>query len=175
MGPEPQASGAGAGGSQGRAGQHEGVQQAVVFALGMIAGAALVWLERLRPRQRQNRRPGRRIALPADADGRRIEQKLRAAAPPASPASLRDALCDLSAGVAESGDPLPPIVGIHLTADTIEMLRSPPAAGPPPPPVSIAPGRQGMCWTARLGGAPPDLATVRTLPRESGHLLPGLF
>ena len=72
----------------------------MLFTLGMLAGAALVTLERLRHRQRQHRRPGRRIALPADAEGQRIEQKLRAAAPPAPPASLRDALCDLSAGVA---------------------------------------------------------------------------
>ena len=175
IGGEPQASGAGAGGSPAQAGQHEEVQQAVLFTLGMIAGAALVCLERLRHRQRQNRRPGRRIALPADADGRRIERKLRAAAPPAPPASLRDALCDLSAGVAESGDPLPPIVGIHLTADTIEMLLSAPAAGPPPPPFSIAPGRQGMCWTASLGGAPPDWVTAPPVPGEAGDLLPGLF
>ena len=174
-GGEPQASGAGAGSGQARAGQDEDVQQAVLFTLGMLAGAALVCLERLRHRQRQNRRPGRRIALPADADGRRIEQKLRAAAPPAPPGSLRDALCNLSAGVADGGDPLPPIVGIHLTADTIEVLLSAPAAGPPPPPFSIAPGRQGMCWTASLGTAPPGWATAPPVPGAAGDLLPGLF
>src|SRR5260221_11549102 len=134
MGPEPQASGAGAGGSRAQAGQHEEVQQAVLFTLGMIAGAALVCLERLRHRQRQNRRPGRRIALPADADGLRIEQKLRAAATPTPPASLRDALCDLSAGVAEGGDPLPPIAGIHLSPDVVGLFLSATRARPPPPP-----------------------------------------
>jgi DNA-binding SARP family transcriptional activator len=174
-GGQPQASGADAGDIQAQAGEHEEVQQAVLFTLGMIAGAALVCLERLRHRQRQNRRSGRRIALPADADGRHIEQKLRAAAPPAPPASLRDALCDLSAGVAEGGYPLPPIVGIHLTVSTIEVLLSAPAAGPPPQPFSIAPGRQGMCWTASLAGAPPDWATAPPVPGEAGDLLPGLF
>jgi DNA-binding SARP family transcriptional activator len=174
-GGEPQASGAGAGRNHAQAGQHEEVEQTVLFTLGMIAGAALVCLERLRHRQRQNRRAGRRIALPSDADGRRIEQKLRAAAPLAPPTSLRDALCDLSAGVAEGGNPLPPIVGIHLTANVLEVLLSAPATGPPPPPFSIAPGREGMCWTASFGDAPPGWATVPPVPGEAGDLLPGLF
>lgn len=156
-------------------GQGEEVQQVVLFTLGMLAGAALVSLERLRHRQRQYRRLGRRIALPADSGSQRIEQKLRAAAPPAPPASLRDALCDLSAGVADGGDPLPPIVGIHLTPDSIDVLLSAPAAGPPPPPFSIAPGRQGMCWTTTLTGVPSDWAASPPMPGEVGDLLPGLF
>ena len=151
------------------------MQQVVLFTLGMLAGAALVCLERLRHRQRQHRRLGRRIALPADSGGQRIEQKLRAAAPPAPPASLRDALCDLSAGVAEGGDALPPIVGIHLTPDCIDVLLSAPAAGPPPPPFSIAPGRQGMCWTTTLTDVPSDWAATPPMPGEVGDLLPGLF
>jgi DNA-binding SARP family transcriptional activator len=170
----PQAAGSGTRPSE-LTGQHEEVQQAVLFTLGMLAGAALVTLERLRHRQRQHRRPGRRIALPADTAGQRIEQKLRAAAPPAPPASLRDALCDLSAGVAESGDPLPPIVGIHLTASSIDVLLSAPAAGPPPPPFTTAPGRQGMCWTADLRDASPEWTTAPLVPGEVGDLLPGLF
>jgi DNA-binding SARP family transcriptional activator len=169
-------SGAGTGSGRGsRAAGQEEVEQAVLFTLGMLAGAALVCLERLRHRQRQNRRQGRRIALPADTESQRIEQKLRAAAPPAPPASLRDALCDLSAGVAEGGDQLPPIVGIHLTQDAIDVLLSAPAAGPPPPPFSIAPGRQGMCWTTTLTGVPSDWAASPPMPGEVGDLLPGLF
>ncbi|MDR2984212.1 MAG: LysM peptidoglycan-binding domain-containing protein, partial [Nocardiopsaceae bacterium] len=156
-------------------GQQDEVQLAVLFTLGMIAGAALACLERLRHRQRQHRRFGRRIALPADADSQRIENKLRAAAPTAPPASLRDALCDLSAGVAEIGDPLPPIVGIHLSAGTIDVLLSAPASGPPPPPFSIAPGRQGMCWTAALARDHSDQAGSPLMPGEVGDLLPGLF
>jgi DNA-binding SARP family transcriptional activator len=173
-----QGAGAGQGGrpSSGQASwQQEEVQQAVLFTLGMLAGGALVCLERLRHRQRQHRRLGRRIALPADEDSRRIEQKLRAAASPAPPASLRYALCDLSAGVADGGDPLPPIVGIHLTRDSIDVLLSAPAAGPPPPPFSIAPGRQAMCWTTTLTGVPQDWATAPPMPGEVGDLLPGLF
>ncbi len=172
---QPQAAGSESTPTEPAGGQHEEVQQAVLFTLGMLAGAALVALERLRHRQRQNRRQGRRIALPADEDGRRMEQKLRAATPPAPPASLRDALCDLSAGVAEGGDPLPPIVGIHLTAASIEVLLSGPAAAPPPEPFTIAPGRQGMCWTADLRDAAPEWTTAPLVPGEVGDLLPGLF
>ncbi len=112
---------------------------------------------------------------PLTPTGQRIESKLRAAAPPAPQASLRDALCDLSTGVAEGGDPLPPIVGIHLTRDSIDVLLSAPAAGPPPPPFSIAPGRQGMCWTTTLTDVPSDWATSPPMPGEVGDLLPGLF
>jgi len=172
---QPQAAGSESGPADSADGQHEEVQQAVLFTLGMLAGATLVALERLRHRQRQNRRQGRRIALPADEDGRRMEQKLRAATPLAPPSSLRDALCDLSAGVAEGGDPLPPIVGIHLTAASIEVLLSGPAAGPPPAPFTIAPGRQGMCWTADLRDASPEWTTAPLVPGEVGDLLPGLF
>ncbi len=170
----PEAAGSGAGASTAR-GQHDEFQQAVLFTLGMLAGAALVCLERLRHRQRQHRRFGRRIALPADPGSQRIESKLRAAAPPAPPVSLRDALCDLSTGVAEGGDPLPPIIGVHLTADSIDVLLSAPACGPPPPPFTIAPGRQGMCWTAGLADEAPDRPLYPPMPGEVGDLLPGLF
>ena len=280
--------------------EHDHVAEAALFALGMLAGAALASIDRLRHRQRQFRRPGRRIALPADPAGRRVEQKLRAAAarwpvgraeeddpgdwtdsaaqggrpvwpdrpsidgrgpagnklpsvsyeppggfespsryealdeydsldqpdgyddvddydghlrgeyerpgaydgpddeppdghgggrrhddqivPSASaeavrarriPESLRDALRDLSEGIAVGGEPLPPIVGIHLTADTLDVLLSAPAATPPPAPFAIAPARQAMCWTVKLGTRPG--AAAPPVPGEVGDLLPGLF
>jgi len=169
----PQASGS-APGAQSATGHHDIVEEVVLFGLGMLAGSAIASLERLRHRQRQYRRSGRRIAMPADEASVRLESKLRAAAPPAPPATLRDALVDLSEGVASSGDDLPPIVGLHLTATTLEVLLSAPAKSPPPVPFTIAPARQAMCWTAELGtgsdrsGAPPA-------PGEVGDLLPGLF
>jgi DNA-binding SARP family transcriptional activator len=156
-------------------GQREEVQQAVLFTLGMLAGAALVILERLRHRQRQHRRQGRRIALPTDPEAQRIEQKLRAARACAPPESLRDALFDLCEGVARGGHPLPPIVGIHLSADRIDVLLSAPAAGPPPAPFTIAPGRREMCWTAGLRDPSPEWTTAPLVPGEVGDLLPGLF
>jgi DNA-binding SARP family transcriptional activator len=147
----------------------------VLFTLGMLAGAALVILERLRHKQRQHRRNGRRIALPTDTEGQRIEQKLRAATALTPPESLRDALCDLSDGVARAGQPLPPIVGIHLTADRIDVLLSAPAVGPPPARFTIAPGKHEMCWTADLRDASPEWTTAPPVPGEVGDLLPGLF
>lgn len=229
--------------------EHDQVAEAALFALGMLAGAALASIDRLRHRQRQFRRPGRRIALPADPASRRIEQKLRVAAarwpgryepledyespdqpdgyddadeydgylpgehyrpdaydgpddeppddndrtdqfdvntgqavhPPSGepvraqgiPGSLRDALRDLSEGIAVGGEPLPPIVGIHLTADTLDVLLSAPAAMPPPAPFVIAPARQAMCWTVKLGARPG--AAAPPVPGEVGDLLPGLF
>ena len=271
--------------------QHDQVAEAALFTLGMLAGAALASIGRLRHKQRQFRRPGRRIPLPADPAGRRVEQKLRAAAarwpvdrtgseepddwpesppepqrpswpelrgpvdqrgpagnrlppnldpfdssqayddrgsfdqqgefeapddyadpdeygdpsadpdgrPPkadpvwrpdsvpggypadradhraAIPKTLREALRDLSQGIAVGGEPLPPIVGIHLTADTLDVLLSAPAAAPPPAPFVIAPARQAMCWTVQLGGAQPDAPALPPVPGEVGDLLPGLF
>jgi DNA-binding SARP family transcriptional activator len=255
--------------------RHDQVAEAALFTLGMLAGAALASIDRMRHRQRQYRRPNRRIGLPANPAGRGIEQKLRAAAarwpvdrswppdqaddaepagderpslrpqwpdlpgqpdlrgpagnkippggltpfdaagpfgyfesdddqfeadrygepdefgdddryepdgPPArtlgdrgTPASLRDALRDLSEGIAVGGEPLPPIVGIHLAADTLEVLLSAPAATPPPAPFTIAPARQAMCWTVSLGGADQEDKPVPPVPGEVGDLLPGLF
>lgn len=173
-GGQPQA--AGSSGLPGHAvHRQDAAEQVALFTLGVLAGAALASLERLRHRQRQHRRPGRRIALPVDEESARIERKLRSAVPPAPPASLRDALVELSEGVAASGDPLPPIVGIHLTSGAMDVLLSSPAAGPPPEPFTIAPARQAMCWTAELHGPRTDTAITPPDPGEVGDLLPGLF
>jgi hypothetical protein len=52
-----------------------------VFGAGVLAGGTLVALARMRRRQRQARRFGRRIPLPASAPVIAAEQRLRAAAP----------------------------------------------------------------------------------------------
>ena len=221
--------------------------EAALFTIGLLAGGALASLDRLRHRQRQYRRPGRRIALPADEAGWRIERKLRAAAASdpvgrvsgrptrlaaldqrrlagllgsvggddasdtddrwdraeaddlasrrlsrssshqdgsangvaraesRCPANWRAALRELSEALAADGEPLPPIVGVHLTENAVEVLLSAPAAKPPPPPFLIAPARQAMCWTADLAvGEPPDESGPPS-PGELGDLLPGLF
>ncbi len=237
-----------AGGAQGSGGaesaaatshQADQVAEVALFTLGMLAGAAVASIDRMRQRQRQYRRPRRRIALPADQAGQRIEQKLRAAAArwpagtgsrrrsersddwpdwpdlaatpagrldagvagafddePAdldaplmpvvpgengaddtrgNPASFGAALRDLSRGIAVGGEPLPPIVGIHLTPGTLDVLLSAPASGPPPAPFTIAPARQAMCWTVNLGGSPQEAESAPPAPGEVGDLLPGLF
>jgi DNA-binding SARP family transcriptional activator len=177
------------------ASQHQQIPEFALFTLGMLAGGALASLERLRHRQRQHRRPGRRIALPRDEEGMLIERKLRASLEPrlprwaaaddgddederaslaALPASLADALRDLSEAVAAEGEALPPIVGIHLTATTLDVLLSAPARTPPPAPFTIAPARQAMCWTVDLD-AVAGSRPVPLTPGEVGDLLPGLF
>lgn len=157
---------------------------AVAFAAGALAGAVLTSLMRIRWRQRQERRRGRRIVLPADQHVLAEEQRLRAAAPlPAEPVqTLRDALACLEAGIVTAGQQLPDIVGLHVTPDVLEVLLAAPAADGPPAPYAISPGRQGMCWQLELPAvtAAPGEAAGRAhgaagLANLGCHLLPGLF
>ncbi len=153
---------------------------AAVFVTGALAGAVLMSLGRLRHRQRQERRRGRRIALPADPDVLATEQRLHAAAPAEPLETLRDALACLEAGILGAGQVLPDVVGLHVTPDLLEVLLAAPAADAPPAPYMISPGRQGMCWQL-------DLPAIVTVPDGGGsadrrglaglacHLLPGLI
>jgi DNA-binding SARP family transcriptional activator len=158
--------------------------EAAMFAAGALAGAVLTTLTRMRRRQHQERRRGRRIVLPADRDVLAQEQRLRAAAPlPGEPVrTLRDALACLEAGIVAAGQRLPEIVGLHVTPSALEVLLAAPAADGPPEPYAISPGRQGMCWQLEL----PALAAASDAPPGHGtsavglatlgcHLLPGLF
>ena len=155
----------------------EQVPEAVVFVTGALAGAVLTGLARLRRRQRQERRRGRRIALPAQREVLAAERRLRSVAPAepreAEPLhSLRDALAWLESGILDGGQGMPEIVGLHVTPEKLEVLLAAPAASGPPEPFGISPGRQGMCWELRF----PDVAAVggdegASLPC---HLLPGL-
>ncbi len=153
---------------------------AAVFVTGALAGAVLASLGRLRRRQRQYRRRGRRIALPADPEVLAAEQRLRAVAHAVPVETLRDALACLESGILGAGQELPDIVGLHVTPDVLEVLLATPAADGPPAPYSISPGRQGMCWQL-------DLPAIVTVPASSAaadgrglaglacHLLPGLI
>ncbi len=155
--------------------------EAAVFVAGALAGAVLTSLGRLRRRQRQYRRRGRRIALPADPCVLAAEGRLRAVAPQSGPVStLPDALRTLEEGILESGQVLPDIVGLHVTPEVLEVLLAAPALDSPPDPYLITPGRQGMCWHLEL--------PAREVPDGSGasggpgapvmygtSLLPGLF
>ncbi len=162
------------------AGQAAGqLPQAALFITGMLAGAVLTSLTRLRRRQSQHRRRGRRIALPADPGVLAAEQRLRAAGPAqAVPLeSLQDALASLEAGLTGAGQQLPEIVGLHVTPDVLEVLLAGPAPEAPPPPYSISPGRQGMCWALELPAAGPIDPAGRSAGRTARpacHLLPGL-
>jgi len=154
------------------AGEH--LTEAAAFGVGALAGAVLTSLSRLRRRQRQYRRRGRRIALPADPEVLAAEQRLRAAAPVASaPSSLQEALTYLESGITATRQALPDIVGLHVTPSLLEVLLAAPAVESPPAPYCIAPGREGMCWQLELEHSG-TTAPAAVTGRGSG-LLPGLF
>ena len=147
------------------AGSH--AQETASFVTGALAGAILTSLTRLRWRQRQVRRRGRRVALPAIEDVLVAEQRLHAVAPGEPIETLRHALACLEAGLLATGQQLPGIVGLHVTPDLLEVLLTAPAAEAPPAPYEVSAGRQGMCWQLVL----PALAA----PETPCHLLPGLI
>ena len=149
-------------------------------AAALFAGGVLACLEALRRRQRNERRPGRRIALPVEDVPRRVERALRAAdsyfnEPAASPSlSLRTALQELAAELRASGRAVPECVGVHLVPDppSLEILLASPA-GQPPAPFTLAPGRQEMCWQLDLASVRPE--SWHGVPGRVGDVLPGLF
>jgi DNA-binding SARP family transcriptional activator len=156
----------------------EQLPAAAVFVTGALAGAVVTSLGRLRRSQRQARRRGRRIALPASAEVLAAEQRLRAVAPSEPLETLRDALSCLEDGIICSGQELPDIVGLHVTPDALEVLLSAPATDAPPAPYAISPGRQGMCWQLDLpamAGRGGELTDQDVLAGQHGcHLLAGL-
>jgi DNA-binding SARP family transcriptional activator len=77
-----------------------------VFAAGVLVGGAGVALARMRRRQRQARRAGRRIPLPASAPVMAVEHRLRAAAQrlyPETPATPDPAYADAEPAVLQMG------------------------------------------------------------------------
>jgi hypothetical protein len=157
------------------------VPQAAMFVTGALAGAIVTSLTRLRLRQRQERRRGRRIALPAGTAVLAMEQRLRATTPAQPLERLCDALAILEASTLAGKGRLPDIVGVHVTPALLEVLLAAPAAEPPPAPFEVSPGRQGMCWQLALPASaaqPSEQAACRVLPglvtvgsTGSGYLL----
>jgi len=142
---------------------------AAAFGAGVLAGGAAVSLARLRHRQRQGRRPGRRIPLPVSAPVIEAEQRLRAAAPQRPVPALRETLASLGAELVLGGQQVPDVTGVRLLPDSMELLLGSPPAEPPPPPFSVPGGRQGLAWRLSLAGERPWPAA------EAGDLLPGLL
>jgi DNA-binding SARP family transcriptional activator len=156
--------------SGGRDGTHtEQVPQAAMFVTGALAGAIVTSLTRLRLRQRQERRRGRRIALPASTAVLATEQRLRMTTPAQPLERLRDALAILQASALTGNGRLPDIVGVHVAPALLEVLLAAPAAEPPPAPFEVSPGRQGMCWQLAL----PAVAALLT-EQAACRVLPGL-
>jgi DNA-binding SARP family transcriptional activator len=145
-----------------------------VFAAGMLAGGASVLLAGMRHRQRQARRAGRRIAMPASAPVMEAEQRLRSATETATvpPTALRAALSELGVGLLNSGRLLPDLAGIRLLSSGMEVLLASPAIDPPPPPFTVPGGRQGRAWQLSL---PDHVPALPFAPAEAGDLMPGLF
>jgi DNA-binding SARP family transcriptional activator len=143
-----------------------------VFAAGMLAGGATVSLARMRNRQRQSRRPGRRIPLPEAAPVIAAEQRMRADAAGLIPANwLRAALSELGAGLAETGQQVPEIAAVRILPQLMEILLASPASEPPPLPFTVPAGRQGMTWRLTV---PDDAPEYPTAPMQTGDLAPGL-
>jgi DNA-binding SARP family transcriptional activator len=153
-------------------GQPTQIPALAVFAAGMLAGGAVVTLAGLRHRQRQVRRPGRRIPLPVSAPVMEAEQRLRAQTILEPATALRAALSDLGTGLIASGQQIPDITGIRLLPSGMEVLLASPASDPPPPPFTVPGGRQGMAWRLSLPG---DAPAAPFPPTGTGDLLPGLF
>jgi DNA-binding SARP family transcriptional activator len=147
----------------------EHVPQATIFVTGALAGSVLTSLTRLRLRQRQERRGGRRIALPASMAALATEQRLRATMQQQPVQRLRDALAVLEAGALAGNRKLPDIVGVHVAPDRLEVLLAAPAPEAPPVPFEVSPGRQGMCWHLAL----PAVAALHA-GTDACHVLPGL-
>jgi DNA-binding SARP family transcriptional activator len=153
-------------------GQATQIPALAVFAAGMLAGGTVVTLAGMRHRQRQVRRPGRRIPLPVSAPVMEAEQRLRAQTILEPATALRAALSDLGTELVASGQQIPDIAGIRLLPSGMEVLLASPASDPPPPPFTVPGGRQGKAWHLSL---PVDAPVAPFPPTETGDLLPGLF
>jgi DNA-binding SARP family transcriptional activator len=139
------------------------------FGTGVLAGGAAVSLSRLRHRQRQTRRPGRRIPLPASAPVAEAEQRLKIAAVQEPVTGLRGVLHYLASALVGTGQQIPEIAGLSVQPDVLEVLLARPAIEPPSAPFTVPGGRQGMAWRLRLDDELDDI------PGEAGDLLPGLL
>jgi DNA-binding SARP family transcriptional activator len=143
-----------------------------MFAAGLLAGGIVATIGQMRHRQRQERQPGRRIALPGSEDAQRTERQLRAAARTSSTgqAAIRTTLNALAAGLRTASQPVPRAAGIHITGNGADILLAAPAARPPAM-FRAVPGSGDMCW--RLPAE--TLIRLRPAPGAgSGDLMPGL-
>jgi DNA-binding SARP family transcriptional activator len=155
--------------------EHTEVTSAAIFVSGALAGAVLTSLGRMRHRQRQERRRGRRIPLPEDARALATEQRLRASKPTQQLGTLREALASLELGILRTSQQLPDVVGLHVTPDVLEVLLAQPSADGPPAPFLISPGRQGMCWKLDLPAFASSLSGIAGRAQGQSHFLPGLI
>ncbi|WBC08891.1 LysM peptidoglycan-binding domain-containing protein [Micromonospora sp. WMMA1947] len=106
------------------------------IVLGSLAGAGLLSallltaVLRRRSRQRQHRRPGRRLPHPR---GGATERALRVAEQPADVDRLDLALRSLAAALAEREQPLPDIAAAWIVDQAVTVVLTEPAPEPPAP------------------------------------------
>ncbi|WP_433501711.1 BTAD domain-containing putative transcriptional regulator (plasmid) [Sphaerimonospora sp. CA-214678] len=144
---------------------------AAAFAGGVAVGS-LFTLARLRHAQRQSRRRGRRIALPADPGTLRAEQELRRLAVPEARTRAREALACLGGAVAAVRRDIPPVLGTRVSTETVEVLLAGPSGTAPAP---FTQGRTKATWRLDIGRADRPDAATEVLPAllTAGHLPEG--
>lgn len=167
--PAPAAATAAAAATQGSGGDH--LSPVGLFAAGLLAGGIIVVLARLRHGQRQRRRPGRRISLPASREARRAERAIRTSPAADRAALIRAALAALAAGLRDSGQPVPAAAGIHADDGTVDILLTEPGDAPPAPFTAVD-GTGDLCWRVTAGDLGPRHRSPGTA--GSGDLFPGL-
>lgn len=125
-----------------------------LIGAGILAGAVLSTLGRLRARQSRHRRPGRRIRLP-HADLATAELELRSADRSDLISATHKTLHALTADLLEQGPPRPVICAVIASEDRIEVLLD-------------RPGRLPSRWEASDDGYRWSLAVER-IPPEVGN------
>nr|WP_263641840.1 hypothetical protein [Microbispora cellulosiformans] len=150
--------------------QDNGPGAPVAAFAGGVAVGSLITLARLRHAQRQARRRGHRIPLPADPATLRTEQELHRLAAPDARTLARQALAQLGDVIAAVGRDLPPVLGARVSDGTVELLLAQPAGTPPAP---FTQGRTKATWRTDLQGAAHGVDNPReVLPAllTTGHL-----
>jgi DNA-binding SARP family transcriptional activator len=148
-----------------------------VFGAGVLVGGAAVTLARMRRRQRQARRPGRRIPLPASAPVIAAEQRLRAAAqrfyPAAPEAGLAPAYSDLVPAEPEHGMAYSGLTLTEPGQGTAypELTPTDPGASPYRPPAADA-GPPPYDYLVPDGDLPPAAELPEYPEDEPPRLLP---
>ncbi len=97
----------------------------------VLAGGLLFYLGAQRARQHRHRKPGQRIALPAD-DAARMEDELRGVQDVAAFDRVNRALRTVAARCAVTGTPLPPVRLARLVGGQLELYLAEPAEFPAP-------------------------------------------
>ena len=109
---------------------NEGILLGALAGAGLLSALLLAAVLRRRNRQRQHRRPGRRLPHPR---GGATERALRVAEQPADVDRLDLALRSLAAALAEREQPLPDIAAAWIVDQAVTVVLTEPGPEPPAP------------------------------------------